>query len=75
MCENRMTTESLLWPAEAAEIAGVSTEWLRRLADRGVLGVTRMGPRGIRLYARGDIERLANRRSSTGGDTSELTAP
>lgn len=72
-----MTTESLLWPQEAAEIVGVSTEWLRRLADRGVLRVTRMGPRGVRLYSRGDIERLAKERSraTTGGDTSELTTP
>lgn len=70
-----MTTDSLLWPAEAAMIAGVSTEWLRRLADRGVLGVTRMGPRGVRLYVRGDIERLAQERgrTTTGGDTSEPT--
>ena len=71
-----MTNESLLWPQEAAQIAGVSTEWLRRLADRGALAVTRMGPRGVRLYVRSDIERLAERRTrdtTTGGDTSEST--
>ena len=68
-----MTTESLLWPQEAATLAGVTTEWLRQLADRGSLKVIRMGPRGVRLYERGEIERLAKkRRSTSGGDTSEL---
>lgn len=69
-----MTTHTLLWPQEAAHIAGVTTEWLRQLAERGSLNVIRMGPRGVRLYERDEIERLATeRRSPTGGDTSELT--
>jgi len=69
-----MTTGSLLWPQEAATLAGVTTEWLRQLADRGSLNVIRMGPRGVRLYERGEIERLARkRRSTTGGDTDEPT--
>lgn len=63
-----------MWPQEAASLAGVTTEWLRQLADRGRLTVIRMGPRGVRLYQRGEIERLASaRRSTTGGDTNELT--
>jgi hypothetical protein len=71
--EPHMTANALLWPQEAANIAGVSTEWLRQLAERGSLSVIRMGPRGVRLYERGEIERLALSRNSTaGGDTNEL---
>lgn len=69
-----MTTQDPhVWPKEAAEIAGCTPEWLRQLANRGELTVTRLGPTGIRLYVRKEVERLQRRRpTTTGGDTNGL---
>jgi excisionase family DNA binding protein len=55
--------DGLLSPADAAEILGLVPATVRALADRGQLPAMRTA-RGMRLFRRQDVERLATERAA-----------
>jgi hypothetical protein len=62
--------DMLLKPHEAADILGITTDYLRRITEAGKVPCT-LTPTGFRRYRRGDIEALAGpgwaRRRQRGG--------
>lgn len=49
----------LLEPGDVAELLGVSAQRVRQLADEGKLPPAAVTPRGLRLFDRAAVERLA----------------
>ena len=52
----------VLQPSEAARVLECSAQGVRYLDDTGRLTSIRVGARGMRLYRRADVERLARER-------------
>lgn len=63
-----MENEFLL-PHEVATRFGVTPATVRTWEASGVLSPAMRTGRGVRLYARGDVERLEVRRAQMAGDT------
>jgi excisionase family DNA binding protein len=61
---SEFTTDALLTTSGAARLAGTSESNIRYLAKTGKLPCTRLAYGGLRLFARADIQRLAERRAT-----------
>jgi excisionase family DNA binding protein len=57
-------TDALVTTSTAAKMAGTSESNIRYLAKTGKLPCTRLAHGGLRLFARADIQRLAERRAT-----------
>src|SRR5688572_23403934 len=62
----------LLTIREAAALAGVPVETVRRWQAEGQLAGRRFGPRGMRRYARQDVLRLAQRQEARVREAQQL---
>jgi excisionase family DNA binding protein len=49
---------------DAARVLGVSPDRVKQIANEGGLPALRVGRRGVRVYRRGDVERLAAERQA-----------
>jgi DNA-binding transcriptional MerR regulator len=58
--------DELLESADASRILGLTPAAVRQLARRGTLPFAHVTPRGVRLFAREAIERLARDRGDHG---------
>jgi hypothetical protein len=56
--------QQLLETADAARVLGLTPASVRQLAKRGVLAAVTVTPRGVRLFARDAVERLARERAT-----------
>lgn len=61
-----MTGEVLMQTAEAAELAGVTPDTIRRAVREGRLGAAMTTGRGIQLYTRAAIETYRRAREERG---------
>jgi DNA-binding transcriptional MerR regulator len=59
--------ETLLSPADASRVLGVTTQTVRLMERRGALKVVARTEGGIRLFRRGDVEQLAAERKAAAG--------
>ena len=60
----RQAKDELLESADAGRILNVSAGFVRQLAQRGRLRAAVITPRGVRLFRRVDVERLAAQRAA-----------
>lgn len=62
MAQSRIDVPELLTVGDAAELLGLSADMVRVLHRQGELNEAFLTPRGVRLFRRADVERLARAR-------------
>lgn len=67
--------ERLLTPADAARILGVVPATVRLMAISGRLPPSATTESGMRLFSRGEVERLAREREETRRQSNPVPAP
>jgi excisionase family DNA binding protein len=65
----RVDPDQLMTPMEAAQLLGLSADYVRDLSNKGSIPTLRTTT-GRRLFRRGDVERLQETRARTAGKRS-----
>lgn len=63
--EKHARPDDLMTSSDAARILALSSDMVRLLARKGALPIAARTIRGVRLFRRADVERLARERAET----------